>query len=80
VAVNELRKILSEVVRKELSAARDDGAVSRELAVQFVVGAFMSVLTWWLERRPRLTPSQVDATFRRLVLSGIGASVKSSGG
>jgi len=29
-------------------------------------------LTWWLERSPRLTPSQIDAMFRRLVLNGIG--------
>jgi AcrR family transcriptional regulator len=76
VAVNELRKVISEAVRKELSAARDDGAISRELAVQFVVGAFLSVLTWWLERRPSLAPSQIDATFRRLVFSGIGPLVR----
>lgn len=76
VAVNEIRRILSELVRKELSLARHDGAASRELAVQFVVGAFMTVLTWWLERRPGLTPAQVDAMFRRLALHGIGSSIR----
>lgn len=76
VAINEIRKVLSELVRKELSFGRDDGPVSRELAVQFVVGAFMSVLTWWLERRPRLTPAQVDAMFRHLVLNGIGPPIR----
>lgn len=82
VAINELRKVLSEFVRKELSAARDDGAVARELVVQFVVGALLSVLTWWLERRPGLTPSQADAMFRRLVLKGVAPSIraKSRGG
>ena len=70
VAISELRKVLSEFVRKELSAARDD-AISRELVVQFVVGALMTVLTWWLERKPGLTPSQADAMFRRLVLNGV---------
>jgi AcrR family transcriptional regulator len=81
VAISELRKVLSEFVGKELSAARDD-AVSRELVVQFVVGALMTVLTWWLERRPGLTPSQADAMFRRLVLNGIGPLLraKSRGG
>jgi AcrR family transcriptional regulator len=74
VAVNEIRQILSELVRKELSAARDDGAVSRELVVQFIVSAFLTVLTWWLERKPGLPPAQVDAMFRRLVLTGIGPS------
>lgn len=74
VAVNEIRQILSQLVRKELSAVRDDGAVSRELVVQFTVGAFLTVLTWWLERKPGLPPPQVDAMFRRLVLNGIGPS------
>jgi AcrR family transcriptional regulator len=74
VAVNEIRQILSELVRRELSTARDDGAVSRELVVQFIVGAFLTVLTWWLERKPGLPPPQVDAMFRRLALNGIGPS------
>lgn len=74
VAVNELRKVLAEFVRKDLSAVRDDSAVSRELAAQFVVGAFMSVLTWWLEHRSTLKPTHVDAMFRRLVVGGIGPS------
>jgi AcrR family transcriptional regulator len=74
VAVNELRKVLAEFVRKDLSAARDDSTVSRELAAQFVVGAFMSVLTWWLEHRSTLKPTHVDAMFRRLVVGGIGPS------
>ncbi len=74
VAVNEIRRILSEIVRKELSGAQEDEAVPHEVRVQFIVGAFLAVLTWWLERRPKLTPSQVDAMFRRLVLNGIGPS------
>ena len=76
VAISELRKVLSEFVRKELSTARDDGTVSRDLVVQFVVGALLTVLTWWLERRPGLTPSQADAMFRRFVLNGVGPSIR----
>jgi AcrR family transcriptional regulator len=74
VAVNEIRQILSELVRKELSTVRDDGTVSRELVAQFIVGAFLTVLTWWLERKPGLPPPQVDAMFRHLTLEGIGQS------
>jgi AcrR family transcriptional regulator len=72
VAVNEIRRILSEMVKKELSDLEHDDTVPQEVRIQFVVGAFLTVLTWWLERRPRLTPSQVDTIFRRLVLEGIG--------
>lgn len=74
VAVNEIRRILSEIVRKEWSGAQEDEAVPREVRTQFVVGTFVTVLTWWLERRPKLAPSQVDTIFRRLVLNGIGPS------
>lgn len=75
VAVNEIRRILSDLVQEELAALQRDSAVSRELVVQFVVGAFLTVLTWWLERKPGLNPPQVDAMFRRLVLDGIGPSM-----
>jgi hypothetical protein len=58
VAVNEIRRILSEIVKKELSGVRQDETVPQEVRIQFVVGAFLTVLTWWLERRPKLTPSR----------------------
>jgi AcrR family transcriptional regulator len=74
VAVNEIRRILSEIIRKELSGVQEVEAIPREIHTQFVVGTFVTVLTWWLERRPKLAPSQVDAIFRSLVLNGIGPS------
>lgn len=75
IAINEIRRVLSELVREELPAVQDDGSASRELTLQFVVGAFLTVLTWWLERKPDLTPAQVDVMFRRLVIRGIGPSI-----
>jgi hypothetical protein len=60
------------VVKKELSSGRHDERVPQEIRIQFVVSAFLAVLTWWLERRPKLTPCQVDTIFRRLVIKGIG--------
>ena len=43
----------------------------RQLAVEFVAGAFMAVLTWWLDQGAALAPAEVDAIFRRLVLEGL---------
>lgn len=68
----ELRRVLSDVVKKDLSTIRDDDAIARELRIQFVVGTFLTVLSWCLERKPEIKPIQIDATFRRLVLNGIG--------
>jgi AcrR family transcriptional regulator len=73
VAVNEIRQVLSELVRKEVSAGLNGAGVPRELVVQLIVSALLTVLTWWLERKPRLPAPQVDAMFRRLVINGIGA-------
>jgi len=46
-------------------------AEQRELAVQYIAGAFMAVLTWWVDRGAKLPPPDVDALFRRLVMRGL---------
>jgi AcrR family transcriptional regulator len=75
VADQEIRQILSVMVRVELPPFVDEAAISRELAVQLVVGAFMTVLGWWLERKPKLPPAEIDGMFRRFVLKGIGPQI-----
>jgi AcrR family transcriptional regulator len=72
IAVSEISRILSEIVKDELRDMQEDEAVPQEVRIQFTVGAFITVLTWWLERRPKLAPSVVNAMFRSLVLDGIG--------
>ena len=72
VAINEIRRVLSELVKDELPPRPSDNPVARELAVRFVVGTFLTVLTWLLERKPKLTPAEADKMFRHLVLKGIG--------
>jgi hypothetical protein len=43
------------------------------LAVEFIAGAFMSVLRWWADRGAKLEPAEVDVIFRRLVMQGLAA-------
>lgn len=50
----------------------------RQLAAQYVAGAFMAVLTWWLERGAKLPPPEVDAIFRGLVMQGLEESLRKS--
>jgi AcrR family transcriptional regulator len=76
VASQEIRRALSEMVKQELASFQDDGVVPRELALQFVVSTFLTALTWCLERKPKLTPPQIDAMFRRLAIGGIGRSIR----
>jgi AcrR family transcriptional regulator len=73
VALATIRRIISDVVRDDLAAAGDKNSagVQREFIVQFVVGACMAVLTWWLDKGAKLPAHQVDAMFRRLATGGI---------
>ncbi|RUT95980.1 TetR/AcrR family transcriptional regulator [Mesorhizobium sp. USDA-HM6] len=75
VTENEIRLILSEMVRQELPPTFDDDAIPRDFVVQFIVGAFLTALNWWFERKPKLSPSQIDVMFRSLVLDGLSPSI-----
>ena len=74
VALGAIRQILSDLVRNELGTAtrkKSSDAVQRDFAVQYLVGAYMAVLTWWLDAGAKLPPDKMDALFRRLALEGI---------
>ena len=74
VSLGTIRQILSDLVRDELAATVDKNspdAIPRELVVQYVVGAYMAVLTWWLDGGAKLPPQRIDAMFRRLATEGI---------
>lgn len=68
----QMRLVFAEVVRKDLANDPDDG-IPAEIRVQFVVDAFLAVLSWSIGRKPALPPSRMDAVFRRLVLHGLSA-------
>jgi AcrR family transcriptional regulator len=72
IALDIIRQTLCEFLEDEL--ARDKGEdtndVVREVQVQHVVGAYIAVLTWWLDGGAKLPPQRIDAIFRRLTLEG----------
>jgi AcrR family transcriptional regulator len=74
VALGSIRQILSDLVRNELASTPDTKSghvIPREVVVQYVVGAYMAVLTWWLDGGAKLPPQRMDAMFRRLANLGI---------
>jgi AcrR family transcriptional regulator len=73
IALGTIRQILSELVRNELAstATKSADVIPRELVVQYVVGAFMAVMTWWLDGGAKLPPQRIDAVFRHLATEGI---------
>ena len=74
VSLGQIRQMLSDLVRNEFAATVGKNSadiIPRELAVQYVVGAYMAVLTWWLDGGAKLPPKRIDAMFRRLAAEGI---------
>jgi hypothetical protein len=74
VSLGSIRQILSDLVRNELAATtgkKSADVIPREFVVQYVVGAYMAVLTWWLDGGAKLPPQRIDAMFRRLATEGI---------
>lgn len=74
IALDMIRKILCDLVRSELAVVADKNAkdgIPSELVVQYIVGAYMAVLTWWLDGGAKLSPRRIDAMFRRLATEGI---------
>jgi len=74
VSLGQIRKILSDLVQNEFPATVGKNSadnVPRELVVQYLVGAYMAVLIWWLDGGAKLPPKRVDTMFRHLATEGI---------
>lgn len=74
IAFSTIRQIISDLVRKDLAAADTEAAagdVPLEAVVQYVTGAYMALLTWWLDRGATPPPEQMDTMFRRLTAEGV---------
>ena len=77
IALGTIRQILSDLVRNELAATVDKKSadvIPREFAVQYVVGAFMAVMTWWLDGGAKIASHRIDAMFRCLAIEGMPSS------
>jgi AcrR family transcriptional regulator len=64
--MSELRFVVSELVRSDIAELPAVTGVPLEIRIQYVVGAFMAVLTWWIEHKLRSAPVEVDGMFQRL--------------
>jgi hypothetical protein len=68
------------IVRLELppSDRRGEDPMPREFAVQFLVGAYLAAMTWWLDAGAQISPQAMDAEFRRIAVEGL-TSIAPSG-
>jgi AcrR family transcriptional regulator len=51
-------------------------AVPLELVTDYLAGAILNLLTWWLDHGMPYTPQQMDALFHQLVLPGVQATLR----
>ena len=65
-----LQTILADSIAQDLKATRRAAtpSIPADLLGRHIASTFVLVLNWWLECEPSMTPAQVDARFRRLVL------------
>lgn len=59
------RAVQSELIEKRVGEA----GAPLEFAVQFISGAFLAVLAWWIAADSSLSPAQVDALFQQMAAS-----------
>jgi Transcriptional regulator C-terminal region len=69
-----IRKLLSELVEEHLRSRvavseRDERRL--EVAVQFVVGGLVGLVTWWLDTGAPFTAEEMHASFQRLATHGV---------
>jgi AcrR family transcriptional regulator len=66
-----LQHVLTNLITEKLSNVRSRQPASQlptDLLGQHVAATFVLVLNWWVDNDARLTPAEVDARFRALVL------------
>ena len=72
-----LARRIAEEVKKDLVSRKAVGPIPRDLLVQYVASTFILVLDWWVESGSKLSPEEVNDTFRALVLPALAAGSES---
>jgi AcrR family transcriptional regulator len=87
-AMNAIRQMLARLIHREMieasPVAKKAAGVPVDAAIRFTTDAFLSVMTWWIDAKPRLTPADGDRIFRQLMepslaANGFSASQRPSG-
>lgn len=77
IVMQHVRKMFADLVREEVAALAPGGArVPTDVLVEYVVGSLTAILTWWLDRRSRLSAAEADGLFRALTIPGLLAAVE----
>jgi AcrR family transcriptional regulator len=75
-----MRSLLADLVREDIGSPghRVRAGSEADLAAQYVAGALMAIVTWWLDRNIKLSAEEIDRTFRQMTLPALQAIRSSS--
>jgi AcrR family transcriptional regulator len=65
-----MRRNIEQQLRAHIPAGRTPAA-PLPLVADYIAGAILTMLTWWLDNNMPYTPEQMDVMFQRLVLRGV---------
>ncbi|OJX46543.1 TetR/AcrR family transcriptional regulator [Devosia sp. 66-22] len=69
IVLDTIRETLCDILRRQLRRTEP----SDETTVQFMVGAYLAVVTWWLNRGAKEPAHEIDNAFRSLAGGAIGS-------
>jgi hypothetical protein len=75
----EMRRILTDLVREEIAISVPPNvapAVPLDVIVEYTVGAFLGLLTWWTDQQTPCSAEEIDRRFRALTMPGIAAALE----
>jgi AcrR family transcriptional regulator len=72
----KMRRTFAGLIREDLMSRNFAGSEAiGDLAVQYVVGALWSVVTWWMDYQVPLSPEELNRIFRQLTFPGLDATL-----
>ena len=75
--LQRIHRIIADLAAQDLKTLGFKGTPEqRGLATEYIAGAFMAVLTWWLNHAAKLLPQEVDDIFRGLVMPGLATELE----
>lgn len=72
VGLSRGREIIHGRLLEHLEANSEGLSVPSTVTVQFLVGALISLMSWWLDNNMPYTPKEMDAMFQDLASRGVG--------
>ena len=73
IMIDYIHHAIADILRTELAphARSTTAGFDIELTVQFLVGGYLSVLTWWVERGATAPPERIEQAFRAVASQGV---------